>query len=65
MIKYLVSKEFLITVILFIVLLRTYTVGDLANYVQVTQIFAWSYIIYRLHKHHKLMKEFFEGDDDE
>lgn len=65
MIKYLGSKEFLWTLLIFIGLVVKFDIGTLANYIQVSQIFTWSYIIYRLHKHHKLMKEFIEGDDEE
>lgn len=63
MFKFLASWEFLISLIVFAILLKWFGLSDLANYVQVSQIFAWAYIIYRLHKHHKLIKSLMDDEE--
>lgn len=65
MLLYLRSSEFWFTAFIFALLMIFVGIGDLANYVQVTQIFAWSYIIWHLHRHHKLLKSMMEDDSND
>lgn len=64
MINFIKSLEFLITLVVMAILLKIFGLSDLANYVQVFSAFQWSYIIYRLHKHHKLIQSMLEEDDE-
>lgn len=62
MIKFIKSLEFLVTLVAMAILLKYFGLGELANYIQVFSVFQWSYIIYRLHKHHKLLESITEEE---
>lgn len=63
MLNFVKSVEFLITLVAMAILLRVFGLSDLANYVQILSVFQWSYIIYRLHKHHKLLRSMTEDEE--
>jgi hypothetical protein len=56
------SLEFWITLILIAILLKIFGLSDLANYIQVFSVFQFSYIIHRLHKHHKLLQSMIDDE---
>lgn len=62
MIKYLGSKIFIYTVLLFALLWGFVGLNDLSTYVQDSQIFFWSFYLWHEHKKHKLLDDFIDGD---
>ncbi|MEH7331067.1 hypothetical protein V7161_00100 [Neobacillus drentensis] len=56
MLGYIRSLEFWITIVVTAIMLKVIGLNDLANYIQVFSVFQFSYIIHKLHKHHKLLK---------
>lgn len=56
MLKFLISVEFCAAIVVLSVCLTVFGLGDLANIIQVTQVFAWAYIIHRLHRHHHVLE---------
>lgn len=64
MIGFFRSIEFWVATVIAVALFYSVGIADTANYVQDTQVWAWSYIIYRLHHSHKLLKAIKGSDMD-
>jgi hypothetical protein len=65
LIGFLKSKEFWATTIFLAVMFLTGRSGDLANIIQDFGIYGWAYVIWKMEKHHTIVKSFFEEDDEE
>jgi len=65
MLNFIKSIEFLATLICMVVFLKIFGLDTLANYIQVFSVFQWSYIIYRLHRHHRLIESIVQDEDEE
>lgn len=67
MLNFLKSKEFWFTTVFLGFMFSFHLGGDLANIVQDFGLYGWSYVIYKMEKHHTLVRSILseEGDNNE
>lgn len=64
MISFLKSKEFWMTTSFLIVAFLFHWIGDLANVIQDLGLYGWSYVIWKMEKHHTIVRSLLDEDED-
>lgn len=62
MISFFKGWEFWGTTVALFVLMYTLGADRLSSFIQDTSVYGWAYVMYRLHKHHKLLKSIMEDE---
>lgn len=63
MLKFLLSKEFILTTIFLAIMFLFHDMDKLSSYIQDFGLYGWVYVIWDRERHHTLIKSFFKDKD--
>lgn len=64
MVLFFISKEFWLTTLVLFLAFLIHKEGLLANAIQDLGLYGWAYVIWKMEKHHAVIKSLFEDQDD-